>query len=492
MIPILTKEQAYQLDKSTINSGYMTEEELMDNAGFSIACHILENSPNPFNIKIAIICGKGNNGGDGIIAHHYLSQWNCHSELILIDEKIKSSKIISNYEIAENEITIYNKQFDFSKYDLILDGILGIGNSRKLDDKLTEIIGKINLSENVIAIDIPSGLIANNGIMKDSSITARQTFAMGFPKLAHFINDGIFLTGDLQIHDIGLPEFEPVIFSLIEESDIRENINLSFPTVHKFSKGKLVVIGGSSEYIGAIELASSSGYRGGSGYVKAIVPENISSLLNTKLPEVIVENFTTENLEKSIEWADAIVLGPGLKIELRELEFILDKIQELSKPVVIDAGVFPFINSGLSLEKFPERTIFTPHIGELENISLNIKTNFYSDPIHFLDDLIEELNGKYCLIKGQPNFLIHPDGSINLMNHGSPMLATAGTGDVLSGMIGGLLSQGYNEQDAMMIGSWIHAESALIYSENFGSQGMIASDLLDFIPSAFEKYVSHR
>jgi len=488
MIPILTKEQAYQLDKSTINSGLFSEEELMDNAGFSLACHILENVEDPFNKKIVIVAGKGNNGGDGIITHHYLTLWGCKSDLILINEDIKFSLILNRYEISEKNIKIYNNNIDFKDYDLVLDGILGIGNSRKLSNDLIDIIEKMNLNDNIISIDIPSGLMTDNGIMKDYSVNARQTHTMGFPKLAHFINDGLNTVGELQVHDIGFPDFDPVIFSLIEEHDIIDNIFLPEQNVHKYSKGKLLTIGGSKKYLGAIELTSISGYRAGAGYVKTIVPENIYVDFNAKFSEIVVEKFTNQNLENSIGWADAIVLGPGLDIKLEELKFILNKIEEFLKPVVIDASIFQFINSKISINQFPEMSIFTPHTGELKNLSTNIKYDYTIEPIEFLDKLIDELDGRFCLIKGQPNFMLHPDGTINLMNHGNPMLATAGTGDVLSGIIGGLLAQGYDEKNAMMIGSWLHAESALIYAENFGSQGMIATDLLDFIPSAFEKY----
>ena len=144
MIPILTKDQAYQLDKSTVESGLLTEEELMDNAGFSIACYILENIPNPFNQKILVVAGKGNNGGDGIIAHHYLSIWGCNSKLVLIDKKIKSSLIIKKYNISQDSISIYCSEMDLSGFEIIIDGILGIGISRKLDKRLTEIIQKVN------------------------------------------------------------------------------------------------------------------------------------------------------------------------------------------------------------------------------------------------------------------------------------------------------------------------------------------------------------
>ena len=488
MIPILTKDQAYQLDKSTVESGLLTEEELMDNAGFSIACYILENIPNPFNQKILVVVGKGNNGGDGIIVHHYLSIWGCNSKLVLIDKKIKSSLIIKKYNISQDSFSIYSPKMDLSGFEIIIDGILGIGISRKLDKGLTEIIQKVNLCNKVLSIDIPSGLFCDSGYLKETAIIARQTHTMGYPKLGHFINEGLNTVGFLKIHDIGFPEFGPVIYSLIEEKDIFTNMLLPNANVNKYSKGKLVVIGGSIEYSGALVLATLGGYRSGSGFVKAIVPVELKEIINAKIPELIVSSISKENIEDMIEWGDSFVIGPGLSIEKDDFNLILELIKKADKQVVIDASALNFINTDYSINNFPQRTIFTPHRGELKNLTYNIKSEFDLNPVQFLDELIDELDGRYCLIKGQPNFLVNADGTINLMNHGTPSLATAGTGDVLAGLIGGLLSQNYSEKNAMMIGSWIHAEAAIIYAENSGCNGMLASDLLDFIPSSFEKY----
>jgi len=160
MIPVLLKKQAYKLDKDAVESGHISEDQLMDNAGFSIACHVLEKFKNPFNLKIGIIVGKGNNGGDGIIAHYYLSQWNCSSKLILIDKTIKTSLIFSKYNITSDEIMIYNDNINFIEFDLVIDGILGIGNSRRINSEMSSIFNQINKSENIISIDIASGLMA--------------------------------------------------------------------------------------------------------------------------------------------------------------------------------------------------------------------------------------------------------------------------------------------------------------------------------------------
>ena len=488
MIPILTKDSAYELDHSTIDLGISTEEELMNSAGFSIACYVIEKIPDPFNKKILIVSGKGNNGGDGLIIHHYLSIWGCDSNLVLIDKEIKINNIFKNYNLSNTTFSIYNPNMDFSEFDLIIEGILGIGISRKLDNRIVDIIKKINKSKNILSIDIPSGIFCDSGNMKEIAISARQTHTLGYPKLGHFINEGLNRVGKLHIHDIGFSNLKSYTFSLIEEKDIFSNIIKPNIEANKYSKGKLVIIGGSKKYSGALELASISGYRAGAGFVKALVPEDINSYINKKVPELIVDSISKKNIINAVDWADSIVIGPGLIIEKNEFSFILKTIKGKNKPIVIDASAFDFINTDFEINDFPYRTIFTPHKGELKKLAYGINISLEKEPIQFFNRLIDKLESKSCLIKGQPNFLINADRSINLMNYGDPLLATAGTGDVLSGIIGSLLAQNYNEKNAMIIGSWVHAETAKIYAKKNGGYGMIASDLLDLIPKTFEKY----
>ena len=156
MIPVLTKEQAYKLDKDTIESGHLSQDQLMDNAGKAVAQFFCEKITNPFDQKVVIVCGKGNNGGDGVIAHSYLIKYNVSSKIVFSDEKHGQLKLIKKYKISESDFFIYNDKIMFSKYDWIIDGIFGIGLSRQLNNKYCNLIEKIN-PFNIISIDVPSG-----------------------------------------------------------------------------------------------------------------------------------------------------------------------------------------------------------------------------------------------------------------------------------------------------------------------------------------------
>ena len=161
MIPVLTKEQAYKLDKDTIESGHLTQEELMDNAGKAVAQFFCEKIDNPFNQKVLIVCGKGNNGGDGVIAHSYLKIYNVSSKILFTEEKHGHSKLLKEYKIPKRDYSIYDDKTKFDKYDWIFDAIFGIGLSRELDDRYIDLIARINIKRNIISIDVPSGIYIN-------------------------------------------------------------------------------------------------------------------------------------------------------------------------------------------------------------------------------------------------------------------------------------------------------------------------------------------
>ena len=187
MIPVLTKEQAYQLDKNTIENGYLSQEELMDNAGKSVAQFFCEKIDNPFNQKVIVLCGKGNNGGDGVIAHSYLKQYNVSSNIVFTEAKHGHAKLLKKYKISESDYSVYDDRSNFYKYDWIIDGIFGIGLSRELNRKYMEIIDDINSNHQIISIDVPSGL---NEFTDENGYNVKSLYTVTFDyfKVVHFMN----------------------------------------------------------------------------------------------------------------------------------------------------------------------------------------------------------------------------------------------------------------------------------------------------------------
>ena len=492
MIPVLTKEQAYKLDKDTIENGRLSQEELMDNAGKAVAQSFCEKIDNPFNQKVVVVCGKGNNGGDGVIVHSYLKHYGVSSEIVFTEEKYGHLKLLKKYKISKNEYFIYNHKTKFDKYDWIIDGIFGIGLTRELDDKYRMIINKINNKKNIISIDVPSGIYDYLLVESASFINSKYTITFGYPKLAHYMNP----INNIIVSDIGFKNLNKINIYKIIADDIKEILIADELKSNKHKKHtECEIHAGSFKYPGAAFLCSMAAHKTGSGYVrlyygnsenKSIEAEkNESPILNNMkalMPEIIVESADELDIAHEVLDDTPMLIGPGW-ITSSYLE-IYSQIAR-HKRVVIDAAAIrcfdEYAVEDIS-DKFdiiPEYSIMTPHVGEF-------KSFFQLDEIHYTDiQKIQKIIGqKVVILKSFNTFIITKD-MIYIMDQGPSNLATAGTGDVLSGILVSLLSQGYSRLEASILGTYLHAEAANYYMNNISKDGMTASDLIDCIPHAF-------
>ena len=216
MRPVLTKHQAYKLDKNTVESNHLSQEQLMDNAGKAVAQFFCEKIEDPFNQKVVVVCGKGNNGGDGIVTHSYLKLYNVSSRIIFTEIKHVHSKLLKKYKVLVSEYSIYTNKTNFEKYDWIVDGIFGIGLSRDLNDKYKKLIKKLNKNKNIISIDIASGLYAD-GDMTESYINAKHVLSFGFSKLGALVD----------VKSIGIRENDSKTDTKINNSNFAGSLILS-------------------------------------------------------------------------------------------------------------------------------------------------------------------------------------------------------------------------------------------------------------------------
>ena len=493
MIPVLTKSEALKLDEMTINSRVNSEEELMNNAGKAVAKFVLENIKDPFNQKILVIAGKGNNGGDAVIAHAYLLLFGCDSTIVTLDESVLKSWIVNKFYIPNESILNFENFPNIDNYNLIIDGIFGIGLSREITGKYLRTLETINRHPAIIAIDIPSGIYCNSGKEAGISVTAMATLTMGFPKVAHFINSGLLNTGVLDVLEIGFCSLDRCNFYLVQPSDISSRLSIPQQNVNKFTRGKVLVFGGSIEYPGAVCLTAQAAIKSGCGYVKVIVPDLIVDHINHEIPDVVVIPLSTiDSFQTLMEWADSIVIGPGLQLSDQEIDLLMTDISLLQKSVILDAGGFEIFNRNFSIKDFPKDSILTPHTGELSKIFPDISSSLKAELTEFSEMMRKKLTGRNCLLKGQPNLIYSDNSEVYLMDHGSQNLATAGTGDVLSGILAALKAQNYSAVDTMIVGSWIHAEAGNQFKDQIGDIGMIASDLLHYIPLAFQSVFDAR
>ena len=480
MIPVLTKEQAYKLDKETIESGHLTQAELMDNAGKAIAQYFCEKIDDPFNQKVVVVCGKGNNGGDGLIAHHYLKKYNVSSEVVFTEQKHSHANLIKKYKVSKSDYFIYNDKMKFDKYDWIIDGIFGIGLSRELDNRYINIFKKINKVNNIISIDMPSGVIDSES--NNIFIISKHTVTFGFPKLSHYMNP----VNSLKISDVGFRKLNNSRINKIDEFDVRKIIKpvINKKNVHK-KKHQCNIIAGSICYPGAAYLCSMAASKAGSSYVALYTYSegNLIEGLQSMMPDIIVKDL---EYYSAYENKFPLLVGPGgATFEYSELIDV--------DGLVIDASAISCFNDpDYTVEDnifgISENSIMTPHMGEFKTffkIDKNKKIN--------LEDIkkIQKLIGSRIIILKSFNTFIILKDMIYIIDKGPSLLATAGTGDVLSGILISLLSQGYSRLEASLLGTYLHAEAANYYIDNISKDCMTASNLIECIPHAFNKLREH-
>ena len=498
MLPVLSQKEAFQLDKDTCLSNHLFENQLMENAGEKIAQFIIENIHNPFNKKVIVIAGPGNNGGDAILSHYYLKYYGINSELLLFNDKQKENWIFDKYLIDEGSIQLYNKNYNFEPEYWYVDGIFGIGLKRKVEGIYKHVIDKLKDCPQVISIDIPSGIFCDSGIMAGTNVLADFTLTMGHPKLGHYFNDGLEYSGDIYILDIGFkPLLNPYKFiQQIQHNDVID-LCLEYPkNSHKYNRGKLICIAGSAGYTGAGILAVNAACKTGVGIIKIIVPQSLNTLFETNLIEAITiplldhhsGRLSDENINDildEVKWAEVVLFGPGLISETSDWKAHV--LSEINIPLVLDASGFqPLFEDRLNINELPLETILTPHYSEFSRIfNIDIK-QVKEDPISSVMQIISLLDGRVLVLKGATNIIVTSEGKVFLMNNGTSDLATAGTGDVLSGILSALIAMGSSIDEAALFGPYLHGECVKQYKNLFNSKGITATELQNMIPCALE------
>ncbi len=433
--------------------------------------------------KILILCGPGNNGGDGvIIANHFINDKNSVDILYPFGEPITTDAIKALSLLSKKDCI--KKKVNFNDYDLIIDALYGIGFNKKFDIKKTSLIKQINSSKGkIISIDIPSGVYINNGQISSTAIEAKHTLSLHRFKPGQWLLPGKKYCGNNILLNIGLENFD-------NESNVKLNLvhALPKPTLfdHKYSRGSCFVVAGRN-FVGATKLAclsaSQSILRGGSGLCKLLVHISQKNFFKKHIMEEMILSYNNINDFKKIineQQCDALVYGCGIDNSL-DNKAILKYLLLQPKNLVLDAVVFTMIQESRNeffkiLQSRIAKTVMTPHIGEfkrvypLNNLKINacIKAAIESNTV--------------IVLKGNDTIIGSKDGKAYVNAYTSPYLATAGSGDVLAGLIGSFLSQGLEAIDAARLGCYIHSQCGI----NLGL-GLIASDLIKEIPNVMKK-----
>ncbi|MBO7141738.1 MAG: NAD(P)H-hydrate dehydratase [Bacteroidales bacterium] len=498
---ILSAQQTRLADAATISNQHITSEELMERAGNALASEIRRLIDHKQPVKI--FCGPGNNGGDGLVIARLLFNSGYDVEAYYI----KSSRYSADFEANRAKLSrcdsniIHPIEFPEDMPSLppscaIVDALFGSGLNRRIEGISEYVIKKINAAKAlVIAVDTPSGL-ADYDIPDENNavIQASHTLAIQIPFVSMLLPENYRYTGDVKTVNINLDqEFinqTDTPFSLYDADSARYVLPPRPKFAHKGTFGHSLIIAGSYGKAGAAVLACKACHRTGTGLLTVHVPKKCVDIIQTATPETMVSiDDSDERFENvpDIDKYSAIGMGPGIGTEPYTPDAIiktLKKAREQSKPVVIDADALNILGcNNYILSQLPPMSILTPHVKEFDRVFGESKNNL---------ERIEKIrhNTKlYSIIivlKGAYSVVGLPDGTLSFNTTGNPAMATAGSGDVLTGIITALLAQKLSSEDAARYGVYIHGAAGDIAAKEIGNCGITAQDIIKYIPQAVE------
>ena len=497
---LFSKEQIYEGDKITTERQKISSTELMERAGIQIF-NWMHSRMQGAQVPIHVFCGIGNNGGDGLVlARHLITHgYNVITYIVNCSDK-RTKDFLINYDRIKNVTKDWPKMLscknDFSEIvidekDIIVDAIFGIGLNRPPNDWVIELFERFRASKAfTLSVDIPSGLYSDKAVENEKAVVnAGYTLSFQSPKLAFFLPETAKFTVQWEALDIGIDrdylmqtETEVELISKYEVLPLykpREKFS------HKGDFGHVMILGGSYGKIGAVNLASRAALSAGAGLVTAYVPKCGYQSLQTAIPEVMVitdENEThVSNIKFDIE-PTVIGVGVGLGTTTETAKAFEAFLKKNKTPLVIDADGLNLLSKKKTLLKLlPEQSILTPHPKELERL-----IGKWSNDFEKLKK-VKAFSKKYnviVLIKGANSITVYLD-KLYINTTGNPGMATAGSGDVLTGIISGLVAQGYESLSATVFGVYLHGKSADIALEDYGYQSLIASHIIETVGDAY-------
>jgi NAD(P)H-hydrate epimerase len=479
-VALLTAEESRNADQAAIG-GNTSGESLMENAGKAIV-DLIAQEFSPCNVLV--VCGTGNNGGDGFVTARLLKEKGWQVSLASvgnIDDIVGDAKITKDkWNMAGGATRTFNKDL-LKDCALVVDAIFGTGLARDVEGSAKEAITVINEAKlPVVAIDVPSGINTDSGAIMGAAIRATHTVTFVRPKPGHVLLPGKAHTGQLHVYDIGITgeKVKPKLF-LNAPALWQHLLPLPNPDSNKYSRGHTVVVGGGMSSTGAARLSAMAALRVGSGLVSVASSQDALPIYAMTLTAVMTKLAdTTEQLKTLLEdkRISALLIGPGSGVTDKTRENTLE-ILKTKKPCVIDAdalSIFQF-NTKPLFDAIGGPTVLTPHEGEFERLfpTKGVKTERAKDAA--------KQSGAVIVLKGNDTVIASPDGRVSINANAPVWLATAGSGDVLAGIIAGLMGQGMPAYEAACAGAWIQGEVA----NRFGP-GLIAEDLHTTMPGVLK------
>jgi len=516
---LVTRDEMRELDRATIEDYGTPSLVLMERAGRGVMQAIHARHPVVAGLRCLVLAGRGNNGGDGLVVARSLRQHGGDVSVIMTSapaELTADARVnLERYEAMGGTIGLLESEADWERLraeaahaDLIIDALLGTGFRGPLRGTPVDVIEIVNAAgAEVVAVDVPSGLDADTGTVGHACVEADLTVTFGFAKIGCYVDPGRTYTGELEIVDIGLAReaIDQVEerFRILDPDLAAALLPVRHPADHKGRFGRLLVVGGSAGLTGAVALAGSAAARAGGGLVTVAVPSSLQDSLAAKLTEVMTLGLAetgrrsisvraVDEILGAAKRADAVALGPGMSREPETAELVRHLVREFEGPVVLDAdGLNAFEGRLGEMADTRARLILTPHVVEMARLTGSEARQVEGERLR-LPARVAASTGHVVLLKGSPS-VVAARGEPTVLGHlGNPGMATAGAGDVLTGIILGLLGQGVAPYDAAALGMLVHARAGDRAAERLGVRGMLAGDILSEEPETLRELAARR
>lgn len=505
---VVTREEMKEIDRKTIEELKLPSRILMERAGLSVIMAMEDELGNLSAYSYLVVCGGGNNGGDGLVVARNLLDYSDDVLVVMLKEENNLSEDCkANLEVFRNfgghvlflnkDISLENFMKEVRRRDIVVDAIFGTGLRGEVKGEISRIIEGINLfAKYIVSIDIPSGVDTNTGKILGSAIKSDLTVTFFLPKIGHILFPGRELAGKLKVANIGIPRFfregTMIRRKIIDKKMVSSILPKRPPDSHKGTFGTVLIIGGSKLYSGAPVLVALGALKVGAGLSIILTPHPYNTVATGNFPEIVsipVETsegfFEERNVKEVMEYlgkADVVVIGPGISRNPKTVEFVKKLLPNIDIPLVLDADGLNAITGALEFLERKQPTVITPHPGELARLVRksvpDVKYNYM---------FVEDLARKYhCIVVLKSATTIIASSDFTYFNlTGNTGLAVGGSGDVLSGMIGGFIAQGVEATSSAIASVYIHG----LASEKFPDDvsGLTPSDLLKIIPSVMKE-----
>lgn len=496
MIKILSSDQIKAWDAYTIREEPIASIDLMERACQAFVTWFVERFD--ASNKIGIVCGTGNNGGDGLGIARLLTDWNYSVTVWIVRGSVSESiDFLTNLKKLDSKVSVLEITTNadceiFADRTILIDAIFGSGLNRPLEGIYAKVIDCLNRSPKVkISVDVPSGLRTNQH-SSGTILKANYTITFQAPKLAFLQPENYEYVGEWQVVDIGLHRkyIKEVAGdnSLTTLKSVKKILKPRLKFVHKGKFGHALLIAGSTGKMGACILAAQSALRSGLGLLTVHVPQSGYTIIQTAVPEAMAtvdqspDFFSGREIE---EFYTTIGIGPGLgqaPETVNALEYLLTSFK---KPIVLDADALNILSANPKLlTLIPQGSILTPHPGEFERLVGKWEDDF--DKLDKLKELATRIQS-VVILKGAYTIVATPDKKLIFNSTGNPGMATGGSGDVLTGILTGLLAQSYSTVEAAIAGVYLHGLAGDLVAREMGLNSLIAGDIVDFLPAAFRK-----